>query len=63
MQLHVSLHAFVHDLAQRMDNCQACNEVPIAPAGPVYEEVDLAMTPQTQDIQVDSNKAYGEVRK
>ncbi len=39
------------------------NEVPIAPAGPVYEEVDLAMTPRTQDIQVESNEAYGRVRK
>ena len=39
------------------------NEVPIAPAGPVYEEVDLAMTPRTQDIQVESNEAYGQVRK
>ena len=33
------------------------------PAGPVYEEVDLAMTPRTQDIQVESNEAYGQVRK
>ena len=33
------------------------------PAGPVYEEVDLAMTPSTQDIQVESNEAYGQVRK
>ncbi len=39
------------------------NEVPIAPAGPVYEEVGLAMTPRTQDIQVESNEAYGQVRK
>ncbi len=39
------------------------NEVPIAPAGPVYEEVDLAMTPRTQDIQVESDEAYGHVRK
>ncbi len=39
------------------------NGVPIAPAGPVYEEVDLAMTPRTQDIQVESNEAYGQVRK
>ena len=39
------------------------NEVPTAPAGPVYEEVDLAMTPRTQDIQVESNEAYGQVRK
>ena len=33
------------------------------PAGPVYEEVDLAMAPRTQDIQVESNEAYGQVRK
>ncbi len=39
------------------------NEVPIAPAGPVYEEVGLAMTPRAQDIQVESNEAYGQVRK
>ncbi len=39
------------------------NGVPIVPAGPVYEEVDLAMTPRTQDIQVESNEAYGQVRK
>ncbi len=40
------------------------NEAPLAPAGPVYEEVGLAMTPRAQDIQVESNKAYGqEVRK
>ncbi len=39
------------------------NGVPIAPAGPVYEEVDLAITPRTQDIQVESNEAYGQVRK
>ncbi len=37
-------------------------EVPKASAGPVYEEVDLAMAPRTQDIQVESNKAYGQVR-
>ncbi len=41
----------------------AGNEVPITPAGPAYEEVDLAMTPRTQDIQVESNEAYGQVRK
>ncbi len=35
----------------------------IAAAGPVYEEVGLAMTPRTQDIQVESNEAYGQVRK
>ena len=39
------------------------NEVPIAPAGPVYEEVGLAMTPRAQDIQMESNEAYGQVRK
>ncbi len=41
----------------------AGNEVPTAPAGPVYEEVDLAMTTRTQDIKVESNEAYGQVRK
>ena len=39
------------------------NEVPTASAGPVYEEVVLAMTSRTQDIQVESNEAYGQVRK
>ncbi len=35
------------------------NEVPIAPAGPVYEEVGLAMIPaRTQDIRLES---YGQV--
>ncbi len=38
-------------------------DVPIAPAGPVYEEVGLVMIPaRTQDIQVECNKAYGQVR-
>ncbi len=31
---------------------------PIAPVGPVYEEVGLAMTPRAQDIPVESNEAY-----
>ena len=39
------------------------NEVPTASAGPVYEEVVLAMTARTQDIQVESNEAYRQVRK
>ena len=39
------------------------NEVPIAPADPVYEEVDIAMIPRTQDIQLECNEAYGRVRK
>ena len=53
------------DLALRNYRQLSGNEVPIAaPAGPVYEEVDLAMTPRTQDIQVvESNEAYGQVRK
>ena len=41
----------------------SCNEVPIAQAGPVYEEVDLAMTPRTQDIQVESNEAINRLER
>ncbi len=34
-----------------------------APAGPLYEEVDLAApAPRGQDIQMESNEAYGQVR-
>ncbi len=43
-------------------NCQVMHELTKAPAGPVYEEVGLAMSPRTQDIQVESNEAYGQVR-
>ncbi len=39
------------------------NEAPIALAGPVHNEVGLAMTPRTQDIQAESNEADGQVRK
>ena len=32
-------------------------------AGPLYEEVDLAApAPRGQDIQMESNEAYGQVR-
>ncbi|XP_064394885.1 sushi, von Willebrand factor type A, EGF and pentraxin domain-containing protein 1-like isoform X2 [Halichondria panicea] len=39
------------------------NEAPKAPAGPVYEEVGLAVTPGSQDIQVEFNEAYGQTVK
>ncbi|XP_064407176.1 uncharacterized protein LOC135352000 isoform X2 [Halichondria panicea] len=42
---------------------QSGNETPKVPAGPVYEEVGLAMTLKTQDIQVESNEAYGQTIK
>ncbi len=39
------------------------NKVPKVAAGPVYEEVGLVTAQRTQDIQVVSNEAYGQVRK
>ena len=34
-----------------------------APAGPLYEEVDLAApAPPGQNIEMESNEAYGQVR-
>ncbi len=34
-----------------------------APAGPLYEEIDLtALAPPGQNIEMESNEAYGQVR-
>ncbi|XP_064404908.1 uncharacterized protein LOC135350117 [Halichondria panicea] len=39
------------------------NKVPKVAAGPVYEEVGLVTAQRTQDIQVVSNEAYGQMAK
>ncbi len=37
------------------------HEVPEAPAEPAYEEISIATSPRAQEIEVESNEAYGQV--